>query len=66
MEVLGEMTDREMIKTSVEEFVRVQRYMLLVDKESEAYENMKERYTALKVILSASGVNMTEIDKIKE
>lgn len=66
MEVLGGMTDREMIKTSVEEFVRVQRYMLLVDKESEAYENMKERYTALKVILSASGVNMTEIDKIKE
>lgn len=66
MEVLGGMTDREMIKTSVEEFVRVQRYMLLAGKESEAYENMKERYTALKVILSASGVNMTEIDKIKE
>lgn len=66
MEVLGEMTDREMIKISVEEFVRVQRYMLLAGKESEAYESMKERYTALKVILSASGVNMTEIDKIKE
>lgn len=31
MEVLGEMTDREMIKISVEEFVRVQRYMLLVE-----------------------------------
>lgn len=55
-----------MIKISVEEFVRMQRYMLLVDKGSEAYENMKERYTALKVILSASGVNMAEIDKIKE
>ena len=66
MEVLGEMTDREMIKISVEEFVRVQSYMLLVDKGSEAYENIKERYTALKVILSASGVNMAEIDKIKE
>lgn len=66
MESLGEMTDREMIKISVEEFVRVQRYMLLADKGSEAYESMKERYTALKVILTASSVNMTEIDKIKE
>ncbi len=66
MEVLEEMTDKEMIKISVEEFVRVQRYMLLVEKESEAYKNMKERYTTLKVVLTASGINMTDIDKIKE
>lgn len=60
------MTEGEMLKLSVEEFSRVQGYMLLVDKESEAYKMMKRRYAELKVILSASGINLTEIDYIKE
>ena len=60
------MTEGEMLKLSVEEFSRVQSYMFLVDKESEAYKTMKRRYAELKVILSASGVNLTEIDYIKE
>lgn len=51
---------------SVEEYSGLQGYMLLVDKESEAYKAMKMRYTELKVILSASGVNLTELDRIKE
>lgn len=60
------MADREMLKISVEEFSRVQRYMRLSDKNSEAYNEMKERYIELKVILTASGINLTELDKIKE
>lgn len=60
------MTEKEMLKISVEEFSRVQRYMRLTDKNSEAYNEMKERYTELKVILTASGINLTELDKIKE
>ena len=60
------MTEGEMLKLSVEEFSRLQGYMLLVDKDSEAYKSMKVRYTELKVILSASGVNLTELDRIKE
>lgn len=60
------MIDGEMLKLSVEEFSRVQRYMSLSDKDSEAYKAMKERYVELKVILSASGVNLTELDRIKE
>ncbi len=60
------MTDKEMMQKNVEEFSRLQRYMLLSDKDSEAYKAMKERYIELKVILSASGVNMTELDRIKE
>lgn len=60
------MTEGEMLKLSVEEFSRVQRYMSLSDKESDAYKAMKERYIELKVILSASGVNLTELDRIKE
>lgn len=60
------MTEKEMLKISVEEFVQLQTYMLLVDKESEAYKTMKIRYDALKVILTSSGVNLTDIDRIKE
>ncbi len=60
------MTEKEMIKISVEEFVRLQRYMLLAEKDSEVYKSMKERYISLKVILTASGINLTELDRIKE
>lgn len=60
------MTEGEMLKLSVEEYSRLQGYMLLVDKESEAYQSMKVRYIELKVILSSSGVNLTELDRIKE
>ncbi len=68
MEVLEEigMTDKEMMQKNVEEFSRLQDYMLLVDKESEAYKRMKRRYIELKVILTASGVNLTELDMVKE
>ncbi len=60
------MTEKEMMQKNVEEFSRLQDYMLLVDKESDAYKTMKVRYYTLKVILTASGVNLTEIDRIKE
>ncbi len=60
------MTEGEMLKLSVEEFSRIQRYMALAEKDSEVYKAMKERYIDLKVILSASGVNMAELDRIKE
>lgn len=60
------MSDKEIIKVSVEEFSRLQTYMLSVDKESTGYQIMKVRYTELKVILTASGVNLTDIDRIKE
>ncbi|MCI8725312.1 MAG: hypothetical protein HFG66_04145 [Hungatella sp.] len=60
------MTEIEMLKMSIEEFDRLQDYMQSSDKESEAYKKMKRRYTALKVILTASGINLTEIDYIKE
>ncbi len=60
------MTENEMIKITVEEFVQLQSYMLLAEKDSEVYQVMKIRYHALKVILTSSGVNLTEIDRIKE
>ena len=61
------MSDKEMMQKNVEEFARLQKYMILTqDKESAAYKEMKGRYIELKVILTSSGVNLTELDVIKE
>lgn len=61
------MTEKEMMQKNVEEFARLQKYMLLVEsRESAVYKEMKDRYIELKVILTASGINLTELDKIKE
>lgn len=61
------MSEKEMMQRNVEEFSRLQKYMILTqDKNSEAYNEMKERYIELKVILMSSGINLTELDRIKE
>ena len=60
------MSEYEMMQKNVEEFSRLQGYMLLAEKGSEIYKAMKVRYIELKVILTASGVNITELDMIKE
>ncbi len=59
------MTEKEMIQKNIEEFSRLQRYMMLADKESNVYKAMYERYVDLKAILTASGINLTDIDRIK-
>ncbi len=56
---------KEMMQKNIEEFTRLQQYMLLVEKDSPAYKTMKIRYIELKVILNSSGVNLTELDMIK-
>lgn len=60
------MADKEMLQKNVEEFSRLQNYMLLSDKNSEVYRVMKDRYIELKIILTASGINLIDLDKIKE
>ncbi|RKI82274.1 hypothetical protein D7V90_11665 [bacterium 1xD42-87] len=59
------MTEKEMLKISVEEFSRVQDWIELAEKDSDVYKSLKKRYLDLKVILISSGVNLTEIDRIK-
>lgn len=59
------MTEKELLQRNVEEFSRLQNYMLLSDPDSDAYRVMKERYIELKVILTASGINLTELDRVK-
>ncbi len=58
----------EIAKAAVDDFKKIQRYMLLAKKENatETYAELKEEYLSLKAILNVAGVNFAEIDKIKE
>ena len=51
---------------NLEEFSRIQSYMLACDKDSDAYKLMKTRYIELKVILTDSGVNLSQLDMISQ
>lgn len=58
----------EIIRDAINEFSRLQNWMLSVraKNDMETYNSMHDRYIELKVTLSSLGVNLTEIDKIKE
>lgn len=57
------MTEKEMIQKNIEEFSRLQTYMLAAEKDTDVYKLMKDRYTELKVILTSFGINITEIEQ---
>ncbi len=58
----------EIIRKAIEDFVKVQENMVLAKEENAAktYANLKKDYISLKTLLEVAGVNLTEIDKIKE
>lgn len=58
----------EIAKTTIEDFREIQEYMLLARKENatETYNRLKKKYTSLKALLNVLGVNLTDIDEIKE
>lgn len=58
----------EIAKTALDDFTKVQRRMLLARKENatETYADLKEEYITLKALLNVAGVNLSELDKIKE
>lgn len=58
----------EVTKAALDDFAKVQRRMLLAKKENapETYADLREEYITLKALLNVAGVNLTEIDKIKE
>lgn len=60
------MNQFEINQRNLEEFSRVQSYMLTCDKNSDTYKLMKTRYIELKVILANSGVNLSKLDIINE
>ncbi|MCM1268885.1 MAG: hypothetical protein NC302_13365 [Bacteroidales bacterium] len=61
-------TSIEVTKIALDDFKKIQEYMLLAKKENatETYEKLKDEYLTIKALLSVSGVNLAEIDKIKE
>ena len=66
MEVFEKMSKEEIMKISLEEFSRIQDWMLsLEDKESVTYQSMRKRYRDLKALLASMGMNMEELDEIK-
>ena len=58
----------EIAKDAIDDLKKIQRYMLLARKENaaETYAELKKEYLALKAILNVAGVNLTDIDEIKE
>ena len=58
----------EITKTAIEDFKKIQKYMMLAKKEnaSETFAELKEEYLSLKAILTVAGVNLADIDKFKE
>lgn len=61
-------TGIEVTKQALDDFKKIQKYMLLARKENavETYAELKDEYLTIKALLQVSGVNMTDIDKIKE
>lgn len=68
MEVYEEMNNGEIMKNAMDEFKDLQEYMLLAKEENaeKTYAKIKEQYLVLKALLNSLGVNLTDIDKIKE
>ena len=58
----------EITKAAIDDFKKIQKYMLLAKEENaiKTYAELKDEYLALKALLRVSGVNLTDIDKIKE
>ncbi len=58
----------EVIKAAIDDFKKIQKYMMLAKKENavETYSELKEEYLSLKAVLNVAGVNLTDIDRIKK
>lgn len=58
----------EVIKDALNDFDKVQRRMEIAKEEGavKTYADLKRDYITLKALLNVAGVNLTEIDRIKE
>ena len=58
----------EITQKAIEDFAKVQKNMMLAKEENatKTYANLKREYLSLKAILQVAGVNLTDIDEIKE
>ena len=60
--------DAQIIKATVDEFQKIQAHMKNAKEENatKTYEGLKKDYKSLKAILNSLGINLTEIDEMKE
>lgn len=60
--------DLAVIRDALYDFQKVQKRMQLAKEENavRTYADLKEDYISLKALLTSLGVNLTEIDRIKE
>lgn len=60
--------DIEIAKAAIDDFKKIQKYMILAREENavKTYAELKEEYLSLKAILNVAGVNLSDIDRIKE
>lgn len=58
----------EIAKAAIDDFKKIQKYMVLAKEENaqKTYAELKDEYLSLKAILNVLGVNLSDIDKIKE
>lgn len=58
----------EIIRDVVDQFQKVQAHMKNAKEEGavKTYEGLKKDYKSLKAVLTSLGVNLTDIDEIKE
>lgn len=68
MEVSEEMNHAEIMKNAMDEFKNIQEYMIAAREENaiKTYSMLKKQYLLLKALLNSLGVNLTDIDEIKE
>ena len=68
MEVMEEMNNGEIIQKGLEDFKNVHQHMLIAKEENatKTYASLKRDYLTLKALLNSMGVNMSDIDEIKE
>ena len=61
-------SNAEIAKDTLEQFKKIQDYMELAKEENavKTYENLKKEYLSLKALLNVIGVNLVDIDLIKE
>lgn len=61
-------TNGEIVKDVVDQFQKVQAHMKNAREENAAktYEGLKKDYRSLKAVLISIGVNLADIDEIKE
>lgn len=61
-------SDIGVTKAALDDFKKIQEYMTLAKEENavKTYQKLKDEYITLKALLHVSGVNLAEVDKIKE